>query len=147
MALGKDRPFNKDAYTASDTEVKKVIIPFLRNEGYDVYENPDTYGIDLSCNMFELEQRTIWEGNTFPFKTIHIPARKSKFFKFKLYYFIVNKDMSYFLSVHSSTITKYKIEEVKRRDKTDSEYFYNIPISEFKLYKIKGNNEQSHTTC
>ena len=74
------KEFNKESHAANDKPAKDLVINFLKSKGLDAMENPDKYGIDIVVPRYEVERREIWIDE-FPFKTVHIPARKEKFLK------------------------------------------------------------------
>ena len=129
------KKFNKENHKANDKPAKDLVIKFLQSKGLDAIENPNDYGIDVMVSRYEVERRTIWKDK-FPFKTVHIPSRKSKFLKYNIMYAVVNKDFDKIMLCKSSTIRKYKQIEVPNKSVPKGEYFYDVPIEEWSIYKV-----------
>jgi len=129
------KKFNKENHKANDKPAKDLVIKFLQSKGLDAIENPNDYGIDVMVSRYEVERRIIWKDK-FPFKTVHIPSRKSKFLKYNIMYAVVNKDFDKIMLCKSSTIRKYKQIEVPNKSVPKGEYFYDVPIEEWSIYKV-----------
>tara|TARA_R100001594_G_scaffold47307_1_gene80228 strand:+ start:3115 stop:3513 length:399 start_codon:yes stop_codon:yes gene_type:complete len=129
------KKFNKENHKANDKPAKDLVIKFLQSKGLDAIENPNDYGIDIMVSRYEVERRIIWKDK-FPFKTVHIPSRKSKFLKYNIMYAVVNKDFDKIMLCKSSTIRKYKQIEVPNKSVPKGEYFYDVPIEEWSIYKV-----------
>jgi len=69
----------------NDDWAKYLVLSFLESKGYEVWVNPDRFGIDLLAKrwgkkfQFEVEVKHNWQGVFFPFERIHFSARKLKF--------------------------------------------------------------------
>ena len=129
------KKFNKENHKANDKPAKDLVIKFLQSKGLDAIENPNDYGIDVMVSRYAVERRIIWKDK-FPFKTVHIPSRKSKFLKYNIMYAVVNKDFDKIMLCKSSTIRKYKQIEVPNKSVPRGEYFYDVPIEEWSIYKV-----------
>ena len=103
-------------------------------------ENPDRYGIDIVVPRYEVERREIWIDE-FPFKTVHIPARKEKFLKHSIVYVVVNKDFDKLMFCRSEVIRQYDLIEVPNKSVPEGEYFYDVPIEKWRIYNTGENNE------
>ena len=128
-----NKKFNKKSHAVNDKPAKDLVIKFLKSKGLDAMENPNDYGIDIMVSRYEVERREIWV-NSFPFKTVHIPARKAKFLKYNIIYAIVNKDFSKIMLCTSEIIRKYNKIEVPNKSVPRGEYFYDVPIEEWNTY-------------
>ena len=134
------KEFNKESYDANDKPAKDLVINFLKSKGLDAMENPDKYGIDIVVPRYEVERREIWIDK-FPFKTVHIPARKEKFLKHSIIYVVVNKDFNKLMFCRSEIIRQYNLIEVPNKSVPEGEYFYDVPIGKWRIYNIGENNE------
>ena len=134
------KEFNKESYDANDKPAKDLVINFLKSKGLDAIENPDKYGIDIVVPRYEVERREIWIDK-FPFKTVHIPARKEKFLKHSIVYVVVNKDFDKIMFCRSEVIRQYNLIEVPNKSVPEGEYFYDVPIEKWRIYNIGENNE------
>ena len=129
------KEFSKDSYTVNDKPAKDLVINFLKSMGIDAIENPDKYGIDIIVPRYEVERREIWIDK-FPFKTVHIPARKKKFLKYSIVYAIVNRDFNKIVFCKSGVIKQYNSIEVPNKSVPEGEYFYDVPIKEWHTYDL-----------
>ena len=134
------KEFSKDSYTVNDKPAKDLVINFLKSKGLDAMENPDKYGIDIVVPRYEVERREIWIDE-FPFKTVHIPARKEKFLKHSIVYVVVNKDFDKLMFCRSEIIRQYNLIEVPNKSVPEGEYFYDVPIEKWRIYNTKESNE------
>ena len=134
------KEFNKESHAANDKPAKDLVINFLKSKGLDAMENPDKYGIDIVVPRYEVERREIWIDE-FPFKTVHIPARKEKFLKHSIVYVVVNKDFDKLMFCKSEVIRQYNMIEVPNKSVPEGEYFYDVPIEKWRIYNIGEDNE------
>ena len=134
------KEFNKESHAANDKPAKDLVINFLKSKGLDAMENPDKYGIDIVVPRYEVERREIWIDE-FPFKTVHIPARKEKFLKHSIVYVVVNKDFDKLMFCRSEIIRQYNLIEVPNKSVPEGEYFYDVPIEKWRIYNTKESNE------
>ena len=134
------KEFNKESHAANDKPAKDLVINFLKSKGVDATENPDKYGIDIIVPRYEVERREIWIDE-FPFKTVHIPARKEKFLKHSIVYVVVNKDFDKLMFCRSEIIRQYNLIEVPNKSVPEGEYFYDVPIEKWHTFNTGENNE------
>ena len=134
------KQFNKESHATNDKPAKDLVISFLKSKGVDAVENPDKYGIDIVVPRYEVERREIWIDK-FPFKTVHIPARKEKFLKHSIVYAVVNKDFDKIMFCRSEVIREYDLVEVPNKSVPEGEYFYDVPIEKWRIYNIGEDNE------
>ena len=134
------KEFNKESHAANDKPAKDLVINFLKSKGLDAMENPDKYGIDIVVPRYEVERREIWIDE-FPFKTVHIPARKEKFLKHSIVYVVVNKDFNKMMFCRSEIIRQYNLIEVPNKSVPEGEYFYDVPIEKWRIYNTEESNE------
>ena len=130
-----NKKFNKESHAANDKPSKDLVIKFLKSKGLDAIENPNDYGIDIMVSRYEVERREIWTDN-FPFKTVHIPARKAKFLKYNIVYAIVNKDFNKIMLCRSEVIRQCNRIEVPNKSVPAGEYFYDVPIEQWYVYNL-----------
>ena len=137
-----NKEFNKESHAANDKPAKDLVIRFLQSKGIDATENPDKYGIDIIAPRYEVERREIWIDN-FPFKTVHIPARKKKFLNYSIVYAVVNRDFNKIMFCTSEIIKQSNLIEVPNKSVPKDEYFYDVPLEEWYVYNIGDKNEGS----
>ena len=138
------KKFIQGNYDANDSSGKKAVIKFLEKRGLSVKENPDKYGIDLIANgttyngkvfdnvPIEVERRNIW-SRIFPYTTVHIPERKTKFLKDYMLYAVVNSEYDRILFCSSDKIKKYPLIEVSNKSIQKGEFFYDVPFKEWQI--------------
>jgi len=141
------KPFNQSNYDANDASGKEVVTQFLTNKGLDVQENSNKYGIDLIANgttyngksfvdiPIEVERRNIWT-DTFPFPTVHVPERKTKFLSKYMLYAVVNSTYDRVMFCSSDIIKQFIPIEVPNKSIQAGEYFYDVPLKHWKVYYI-----------
>lgn len=138
-----NKPFNQALHDLCDPPARQAVIAYGKMKwGIDFRENPDIYGIDLLgyknevlCCYIEIEMRD-WRdtGVLYPYETIHIPARKEKFFqKLHTAYFIVTRNFksAYWIPTHK--ILESPKKEVPNNSVKEGEYFYDVPKHLFTL--------------
>ena len=134
------KPFSESNHKANDAIGKKIVIDFLNSKGVGAIENPDDYGIDIMAPVYEVERRTI-KSKKWPYQTVHVPERKTKFLKPNTWY-VVNihhdlGDLSNDTLLFCSTkkIAKCPLVEVPNKSIPKGEYFYDVPLSFWKQYE------------
>ena len=145
------KPFSQQLHEENDPKARQAVIQFVTQQGLSAKENPNIYGIDLSISGIaasgyvyddmpvEVERRECWKNNSFPFPTVHIPARKKKFFKTNILYAIVNKTYNKFMFCCSDHIINHELREVSNKYIAEGEYFYDVPLKEWgKVYEKEG---------
>jgi len=136
---GVAKKFDQSIHDATDAVSKEAMISFFRELGLPVEENLDKYGVDLVVPFCEIEQRAIWSGDTFPYETVHIPSRKSKFMLLGVKYAVLNKELNRCLITDTATIKRYAQVEVRNNLVSQGEYFYDVPLKEFSLLNLETN--------
>lgn len=137
------KPFSIGNYEANDP-VKWAVAYRLNLLGYYTKVIED-YGADIKSfhhlkgyQEHEVEHRTMWKGDKFPFSTIHIPERKTRLLKdTELFYWVVNEDCSGAMVCNAKNcMVKSCLKIVPNNSIPDGEEFYDIPISRFKYIKL-----------
>ena len=130
----KRKPFSKGNHAANDGSGKAVVLNYLRNNGIKAIENPDDYGVDIMAPRFEVERRTIY-SHKWPYDTVHVPERKTKFLVHDIYYVVVihhevnNNIYDSLMFCESDIIKKCNLLEVPNNSMPEGEYFYDVPIN------------------
>ena len=136
-----NKPFNQALHDLCDPPARQAVIKYGKMKwNVDFRENPDIYGIDLLgyirnilCCYIEIETRD-WRNESLkcPYPSIHIPARKEKFFQKKhTLYFVVTRDFKSAYWIPTSEIIACEKKEVSNNSVKQGEYFYDVPISKF----------------
>tara|TARA_R110002020_G_scaffold38183_8_gene115083 strand:- start:177 stop:596 length:420 start_codon:yes stop_codon:yes gene_type:complete len=134
------KPFDQETHGANDAIGKKAVLQFLKQMNVNAEENPDQYGVDIIVKdrerTYEVERRPMWRL-VWPFDTVHIPERKTKFLKPDMVYAVVNVDCDKIMLCSSETILKYPQVEVPNKSIVAEEYFYDVPLNEWSTFDVK----------
>jgi hypothetical protein len=137
------KPFDLDLYNADDN-AKDLVIQWLRTYGYNVDVNPDQYGIDLIGTdntgrqiAVEVEVKHHWKGSHFPFRTVHVSARKQKFVRPNAYLVMVNHERTHVLTLDYETLSQAKL-VTKPTVYTTDEQFLQVDVEMAKIRKLNG---------
>jgi hypothetical protein len=127
------KPFSIDLYDKND-DAKELVIQALQKLGYKAWVNPDIYGIDIICQRengpytyHEVEVKHNWKGDSFPFATIHIPARKLKFANPQSFFVILNHERTHMLVIPGLQLIKSPI-ITKSTIYTENEEFIEVTL-------------------
>ena len=113
----------------------------MYNNGFVAWVNPDKYGIDVLATKngeqygFEVEVKHNWQGEKFPFNTVHFSARKQKFIGFNHLFTMLNDDRSCVLVVDEQALRAAKIVS-KQTKYTDNELFIAVPIHDCTVFRL-----------
>lgn len=134
------KTFSAKQHDKDDRPAKVVVAGFLvQNWGLIVLEG-EQYDADLVCyrdgdlkGFVEVERRHNWVED-FPFPTVHVPARKKKFFMLDkpTTLFSVRSDLKKALWCPGEVILSSPIEILKNKH-CDSEDFFVVPLDKWKL--------------
>jgi hypothetical protein len=121
----------------SDVRSRETIMAFMRNRGFE-FRHGSKYGIDLVSDAvgLELEHRSTWRGNQYPYQTYNFLNRKAHLFKspssLQPYFIILNSDYSSALMISRERLLPY-LETPINKLCAGSYYdtFCEVPISEF----------------
>ena len=132
------KPFDPQLYNKNDT-AKYDAIKYLEKLNKKAYVNPDQYGVDLIVDdavYCEVEVKHAWKGKEFPFSTLQIPERKTKFTKADkpVMFMVFNSDRSYAFLVKGDDVMKSPLKHVPNKY-MDDEMFFQIPVN--KLTKVR----------
>lgn len=132
------KPFSQELFDADD-HAKHKVIKWLGTRGVQAQVNPDDYGIDLieinGPRAWEVEVKHNWSGHYFPFRTVHIAARKLKFARPNWFFSILNHEHTHAIFIKgeiaalSSVITKDTA-------LTSAEDFIEVPCADTWMMKL-----------
>jgi len=134
------KPFSQEVHDACDPVARAAVIGYMAKRwNLTAVPNPDKYKVDLIVeNEFmvpigyaEIEMRD-WESC--PFRTIHIPSRKKKLFDNDMptNYFVVSRSLKKAWWCNTDVILNSPLIEVPNKAVKSGEYFYDVPINQFK---------------
>jgi hypothetical protein len=137
------KPFDINLYNADDN-AKDLVIQWLKGYGYHMWVNPDQYGIDLIGTdntgkhiAVEVEVKHHWIGAHFPFRTVHVSARKQKFVRPNAYLVMVNHERTHVLTLDYETLSQARL-VTKPTIYTTDEQFLQVDVEMAKIRKLHG---------
>jgi hypothetical protein len=142
------KAFNQKLYDANDPAKLKVL-SFLNSTTNKTWEiNPDQYGVDIVCTnpeddglkYIEVEVKHHWKPSDkyFPFPTLQIPERKSKWLDLPMEFWVLRSDRKLAIVASSAGLKKYaKLQVVRNKYVRDGEYFFVMPVGLCKVLEIK----------
>lgn len=132
------KPFDINLYNADDN-AKELVIQWLQGYGYNMEVNSDQYGIDLvgfnnegKPITVEVEVKHHWTGPHFPFPTVHVSARKRKFFSPDSYLVMVNHERTHCLTLNYEALSWGRL-ITKPTIYTTDEQFVEVTVDKAKI--------------
>lgn len=143
------KKFDRALFNENDTAARAAGKRYWRSLGYDVTDNPDTYGpdliVDTGTDKFygEVEIKRVWSGKDFAYDTLQIPGRKKKFIGLDLptKFVVFNADQTYGFVCPCSQLAVSPLVEVANKYVYAGEMFYQIPIATLQLIEVPSENE------
>lgn len=126
--------FDRELFNECDKKARAVTTRYFERQGYVVSEHPDRYAQDLIVEdtgasfCVECEVKLVWSGEDFPYDSVQLPERKSKFFDTATMFFIWNKEFTHAMTFWSHDVKQLEPVEVPNRYVHKGEYFYQIPM-------------------
>lgn len=133
------KPFDQAVHDACDPPARDAVIMVIEREwGLSAKPNENIYKVDLVIDGVGYAEVEMRDWDDCPFDTIHIPERKTKLFQndMKTIYFVVSKSLSKCWYCDTNTILKSPLKEIKNKEVSQGEYFYDVPKYLFKTVKI-----------
>ncbi len=143
------KQFNEALHGKHDKPARVRTMEYMQIRGYEIWENPNPYGQDLIAEgskgkfYVECEVKTVWKGEVFPYETVQLPQRKSKFFTSPTLFFIWNNELSNALMFKSNDIKDLTPVEVRNKYVASGEMFYQIPLT--LTGKVRMNRYETNT--
>ena len=134
------KKFNKELYNHNDPAKFKAI-EYFKSKNKNAVVNPDDYGIDLIVDdtfYCEVEVKHNWKGINFPFQTLQIPERKTKFAKISdkpVMFMVFNSEHTHAFLAKATDVLRSRMQEVPNKYVPEGEMFFQVPIS--KLTKVR----------
>ena len=143
MIISNNKKFDQKLHDKTDVPARTVTKYYVGRFGYDAEDNPNIYGVDLivpDVCYIEVECRLMWDKNdaVFPYKTLHVPHRKRKFFNQDLpvLLFTWNKALTHFIRLHENVIKSSPVIEIPTQAMPEGEHFYDVDISRGKIVQF-----------
>lgn len=137
------KPFSPELY-AQDDDAKSLVINYLTSQDWEVWVNPDQYGIDLLAIdpfgdeiQLEVEVKHNWSGPTFGFPGVHFSARKLKFASPTSIFVMLNHERTHALMVHGVDFLESPV-VTKSTIYTKNEEFVEVPVAKCKFINLEG---------
>lgn len=111
-----------------------------------VTDNPNKYGVDLQVfdgenliGYIEVEVRTNWKTEHFPFNTLHVPERKGKLLRNDLptKFVSINQQLTHMYSCWADTVLNAHKSKVPNKYVSNNEYFYDVPVNKLQKTKLE----------
>ena len=151
MKVKYHKEFDINLYEENDPKSTATVLKWLRKQGLPFIKNPNPYEIDLICEPLgigiELERRTIFITESFPYESIHLLHRKIKYFSGegnKNIFCVIGKEYDRILTIRGFELQPYISEEKlknmmvwnneKKCKELDS--VYDIPVKLFKNIQL-----------
>jgi hypothetical protein len=134
------KPFDPVLYEADDN-AKFIVIRWLEQNGFTAWVNPDQYGIDVLAERdgdqygFEVEVKHNWQGEKFPYNTVHFSARKQKFIGWNHFFTMLNDERSCVLVVDENVLRSADVVN-KATKYTSDELFIAVPLSQCVVFRL-----------
>lgn len=137
------KPFSGDQFKKDDRPAKVAVRDYLIKNWEVWVSEGDRYEVDLVCyregklvGYVEVERRHNWV-NDFPFPTVHVPARKKKFFQSALptVLFSVRSDLKKSLWCPGELIQDCEIQLLDNKH-CEKEDFYVVPLNYWTLVDL-----------
>lgn len=131
------KPFSESLFQDNDAAAKEKVIWALLKRGIIAQENSDPYGVDLvsNGNSYEVEVKHNWTGITFPFRTVHIAARKLKFANEAMRFVILNSPLTWAIVINGAVAASSPIIK-KDTSLTEGEDFISVPTQKAAFIKL-----------
>ena len=136
-----NKPFDQQLLDENDSVARAWCKFLLMTKGYEAFDNPDKFEIDVIGTkgektwFFEGEVKKEWTGD-FKYKTVHIPCRKEKYIRRDVVFVIVSGDRLQAFTVRADIVKECPKVEVPNKYVENGELFYDVPVEQCTLYKI-----------
>lgn len=139
--------FDRELYNEVDKKTKEKVFSLLRDlKSIQAMENPKKTGVDILVNdsitntlkfNIECEVKKVWKGKDFPYESVQIPGRKSKFAQLDnpTLFVMFNEDYTEYLVIKSTDLLASPLAEVPNKYCYKGEMFYQVPLE-----KVSFNN-------
>ncbi len=153
------KAFNRDLYLAHDLVAKQAGMYHLANTDVKwISVNPKKYDCDLlykydmgpdtpSC-LLEVEVKLTWKGGQFPYDTVNVLERKSKYFELGADLLLLSANLQDYLLIKGTDILAIEPTEVQNKYVSQMEFFYQVPLALVEFYRFSRPLKASYSmTC
>lgn len=136
------KPFSQELHDENDKIAKDAVMSYIRNSWNLECEEGSKYGVDIEvykdcliCGYVEVERRHNWTHD-FPYKTVHVPARKEKLFTFyPTILFSVRLDCKKAMYAKAKDILSSPIIKIDNKYMA-AESFFDVPLEKWVLVDL-----------
>lgn len=136
------KPFSQQLHDENDQIAKTAVMAFIRKSWNLDCAEGDKYGVDIEvykdgliCGYAEVERRHNWTTD-FPYKTVHVPARKEKLFTFyPTILFSVRLDFKKAMYANAADIVSSPIITIDNKY-MECEKFFDVPIQRWTIVNL-----------
>lgn len=136
------KTFSKDLYDKHDDFAKKVAFSFLKQSGYDMTDDAEAYGShDFVVGKegkevkVEVEQKTSWTHDLFPYNTLSVSHRKLNS-KADLFFEVNERGTAMALCPMNVVLSSPVIRKNTKLG-TVNEPFFDVPISKLRFVYLE----------
>jgi hypothetical protein len=135
------KQFDKQLHDTYDAEGREIVKKYVHDNHphLTAVDNPDQYAVDLCIykentlvGYAEVEVRTNWKTEHFPFKTLHVPERKTKLLNNTLptLFFSINEQLTHMYYCKAQTVLNSPLVNVPNKYVSNNEHFYNVHVNQ-----------------
>lgn len=144
--------FDPSLYAENDNIAKEFVKNTLKGSEYQVIENPKKRGVDLLLYKdsqhvanLECEIKRVWKTENFPYESVQIPDRKTKYTELEkpTIFVMLNNDQSAYLAIPQKVLLESPKKEVPNKYVYKGEMFYQVPVNNVHLNDIIGAIEET----
>jgi hypothetical protein len=130
--------FDSALYEENDRIAKEFVKNALKGTEYQVIENPKKRGVDLLLYKdsqhvanVECEIKRVWKTTDFPYESVQIPERKTKYTELEkpTIFVMLNNDQSAYAAIPQQTLLNSPKKEVPNKYVYKGEMFYQVPVN------------------
>jgi hypothetical protein len=141
------KKFSKTLFKKYDTAAKEAVAEIFKDmKSYSIVPNEKKYGVDFliykkkeHIGYLEVEVKTVWKEEAFPYSDVNWPERKAKYAKLDkpTIFLIFSKYLEQYLTTTSKCFLKADKEIVRNKYIPYGEYFYKVPLKNVNFNAIK----------
>lgn len=130
--------FDPVLYEENDRIAKEFVKNALKGSEYQVIDNPKKRGVDLLLYKdsqhianIECEIKRVWKNAEFPYDSIQIPDRKTKYTELEkpTIFVMLNNDQTSYLALSQQTLLASPKKEVPNKYVYKGEMFFQVPLN------------------
>jgi len=140
------KKFSQNLHDQYDDAGREVVKNYFQKKLNILAEdNPNLYGVDLilyrdaqPIGYAEVEVRSNWKTNHFPYDTLNVPLRKKKLLDNELptFFFSINHIKTRMFCCKAEEILNCEVKENPNKYVKSNEYFYKVPVDKLKVIEI-----------